>query len=208
MKNVQDHYFHRAKKEGYVARSVYKLQEIDQKHRLLKKRDRVLDLGCAPGSWLQYAARKVGSQGDVVGLDIMPVTIELPPHVNLLQSDIFEYQTAETHWRYFDIILSDMAPRTTGISSVDCQRSYNLCEQALHLAGQVLRPNGSLLVKMLQGDCYRSYASSFRNNFKPSKFASPPVPGRKAWRFFSSEKNIVVLNEILYTAFASSISTK
>ena len=66
MKNLQDYYFHKAKKEGYVALSVYKLQEIDLKHHLLKKRDRVLDLGCAPGSWLQYTARKVGPQGIVL----------------------------------------------------------------------------------------------------------------------------------------------
>ena len=184
MKNLQDHYFHRAKKEGYVARSVYKLQEIDQKHRLLKKRDRVLDLGCAPGSWLQYAARKVGSQGDVLGLDIMPVTIALPPHVNLLQSDIFEYQTAETHWRYFDIILSDMAPRTTGISSVDCQRSYNLCEQALHLAGQVLRPNGSLLVKMLQGDLLLQLRRQFQKQFQTVKICKPPSSRQESVEIF------------------------
>ena len=165
MKNPQDFYFHKAKKEGYVARSVYKLQEIELKHHLLKKRDRVFDLGCAPGSWLQYTARKVGPQGIVLGMDVTPVTVDLPPHVSLLQHDVLEYQPAEKYFQYFDIVLSDMAPRTTGIASVDSQRSYNLCEQALHLATQVLRPGGSLLVKMLQGGLLPQLRLEFKNRF-------------------------------------------
>ena len=173
MKNPQDYYFHKAKKEGYVARSVYKLQEIDLKHHLLKKGDRVLDLGCAPGSWLQYTARKVGSQGIVLGMDVTPVTVDLPPHVSLLQHDVLEYEPAEKYFQYFDVVLSDMAPRTTGIASVDSQRSYNLCEQALHLATQVLRPGGSLLVKMLQGGLLPQLRLEFKNRFLSVKTCKP-----------------------------------
>ena len=173
MKKVQDHYFLKAKKEGYVARSVYKLQEIDKKHHLLKKRDRVLDLGSAPGSWLQYTARRVGPQGIVVGMDITPVVIELPPHVSFVQADIFHYQAAEKFSDLFDVILSDMAPRMTGIASLDTQRSYNLCEQVLHLATLVLRPGGFLLVKMLQGGLLTQLRQQFQNRFQFVKICKP-----------------------------------
>src|SRR5690349_16217409 len=88
-KREQDHYGRRAKAEGKAARSIYKLEEIDERWRVLRAGIRVLDLGCAPGSWLQYAAEKVGSDGQVIGYDLKPVTIKLPPHVTTHVGDAF-----------------------------------------------------------------------------------------------------------------------
>ena len=90
MKKIKDHYFHKAKKDGYVARSVYKIEEIDNKHRIILTGNKVLDLGCSPGSWLQYASRKVGNTGHVLGIDVQPVKISLPRNVKVIQTDIFE----------------------------------------------------------------------------------------------------------------------
>ena len=90
MKKIKDHYFHKAKKEGYAARSVYKIEEIDKKYRIIRTGNKVLDLGCSPGSWLQYASRKVGNSGQVLGVDLQPVKISLPSHVKVIKADIFE----------------------------------------------------------------------------------------------------------------------
>src|SRR5687768_5337254 len=108
-----DHYARRAKKEGRPARSVYKLEEIDGRWRLLRRGDRVLDLGCAPGSWMQYAAERVGPGGRVVGYDLAPVTIRLPPQAEAHVADVFALDPAGLGGP-FDVVVSDMAPSTMG----------------------------------------------------------------------------------------------
>jgi len=174
MKKVQDHYFHKAKKEGYVARSAYKLEEIDKKHRILKRGNRVLDLGCAPGSWLQYISKKVGNSGNVWGIDLQRITISLPEQVIVRQGDIFDLQDNEDLWSTaFDVIVSDMAPKTTGIRSVDSQRSMNLNEHVLHLAAQHLSPHGSLLVKAFQGEHFSELHTLFKNAFHKVQLCKP-----------------------------------
>jgi 23S rRNA (uridine2552-2'-O)-methyltransferase len=183
MKKVQDAYFKQAKKDGFAARSVYKLEEIDRKQRLLRAGQRVLDLGCAPGSWLQHAAARVGPKGRVVGVDLQAVTAALPEQVRVLQGDVFAMDDAvlreaaglpsdasglpsETNRRDgFDLVLSDMAPKTTGIPSADAARSAELARRALALAEQLLRPGGDALVKVFQGaefpDVRKAYGAVF-----------------------------------------------
>ena len=95
MKKIKDHYFHKAKKNGYAARSVYKIEEIDKKYRIIRKGNKVLDLGCSPGSWLQYASSKVGNTGQVLGVDLQPVKISLPSHVKVIQADLFEVKNED-----------------------------------------------------------------------------------------------------------------
>ena len=135
MKKIKDHYFHKAKQNGYVARSAYKLEEIDKKHRIIRKGNFVLDLGCSPGSWLQYTSRIVGEEGEVLGVDLQPVNHSLPAHVRVLQADIFELtaKDLEIGGGMVDVILSDMAPKTSGIRATDAQRSYALNQQVLQL---------------------------------------------------------------------------
>ena len=153
MKRVQDHYFKQAKQAGYVARSAYKLEEIDGRRHLLRPDARVLDLGCAPGSWLQVAAARVGAQGRVVGVDLQAVSVALPPQVTLIQGDVFELQAEALtpDGAPFDVILSDMAPKTSGIHSADAARSAELVRRVLALCDPLLRPGGALLVKVFQG---------------------------------------------------------
>ena len=175
MKKIKDHYFHKAKRDGYVARSAYKLEEIDKKHRLLRKGDLVLDLGCSPGSWLQYAAGKVGEQGQVLGVDLQTVKLSLPKNVKVLQADIFEMTVKdfEMNGGMVDVVLSDMAPKTTGIRDTDAQRSYALNQQVLELSGDLLRPHGTLLVKAFQGAPLEQLRREFSSSFAQVKLCKP-----------------------------------
>jgi len=175
LKKIKDHYFHKAKRDGYVARSAYKLEEIDKKHRLLRKGNLVLDLGCSPGSWLQYAAGKVGEQGQVLGVDLQTVKLSLPKNVKVLQADIFEMTVKdfEMNGGMVDVVLSDMAPKTTGIRATDAQRSYALNQQVLQLAEELLRPKGMLLVKAFQGAPLDGLRSAFRDTFAKVKLCKP-----------------------------------
>ena len=156
MKKIKDHYFHKAKKDGYAARSVYKIEEIDKKYRIIRTGNKVLDLGCSPGSWLQYASRKVGNSGQVLGVDLQPVKISLPSHVKVLKADIFEVTDEDLKIKggQADVILSDMAPKTSGIRTNDAYRSFELNKKVLYLANDILRPEGSLLVKAFQGKLF------------------------------------------------------
>ena len=175
MKKIKDHYFHKAKRDGYVARSAYKLEEIDKKHRILRNGNLVLDLGCSPGSWLQYASRKVGEKGKVLGVDLQTVKLSLPQNVKVIQADIFEMTVndLEMNGGMVDVILSDMAPKTTGIRDTDAQRSYALNQQVLELSGDLLRPQGTLLVKAFQGAPLEQLRREFSNSFAQVKLCKP-----------------------------------
>lgn len=163
----QDHYTRRAQKENYAARSVYKLAEIQKKHRIIKKRDSVLDLGCAPGSWLQFAAEQTGDKGKVVGVDLKPVTIRLPDHVHAVVGDIDElFQDAHPALGTgFSVVLSDMAPATTGNKHADSARSFVLCETALAVALNALRPGGHFVCKIFQGEDFKAFCDNVKKQF-------------------------------------------
>jgi len=149
---LDDHYSQKARQEGFPARSVYKLEEIDQKHKLFKAGQKVLDLGCAPGSWSLYAAGKVTPQGRVIGLDLDPPTNSFPPQVTILKADLLEDRMDELvrETAPFDLVLSDMAPRTMGRREVDQARSLELCRMAWAWAERLLRPGGHFLFKIFQ----------------------------------------------------------
>jgi 23S rRNA (uridine2552-2'-O)-methyltransferase len=171
----QDHYTRRAKKENYAARSVYKLAEIQKKHRLIKKGGRVLDLGCAPGSWLQFAAEQTGAKGRVVGVDLKPVTIKLPDHVEVVTGDIDEVSrdAAQPLGTGFSVVLSDMAPATTGNKHADAVRSFVLCETALEVAVKVLRPGGHFVCKIFQGEDFKAFCDNVKKRFNKMQIFKP-----------------------------------
>jgi len=171
----QDHYTRRAKKENYAARSVYKLEEIQKKHRLIKKGGHVLDLGCAPGSWLQFAAEQTGAKGKVVGIDLQQVTIQLPDHVQVVTGDIDEVfrDQAQVLGSGFSVVLSDMAPATTGNKHADSVRSFVLCEIALEVATKVLRPGGHFVVKIFQGEDFKAFCDNVRKQFNKMHIFKP-----------------------------------
>ncbi len=188
----QDHYFQRAKKEGFIARSVYKLEEVDRRVRLLKPGQRVLDLGCHPGSWLQYCARVVGKRGLVVGVDTRKISVELPPHVKFIQADVFELLPADLHHfsKEFDVVLSDLAPATTGIRSVDSNRSSILLRQALALAEDLLVPGGHFLGKIFQGSGFDEMVKELKSRFGKVKGIKP-----RATRKESKELYLVAMDK-------------
>jgi len=181
----QDYYTRRAKKEKYPARSVYKLQEIQHKYNLIKKGHSVLDLGCYPGSWLLYAAKLVGKTGKVTGVDIQPVTLTLPGQVSVLTGDILHYSTEsllnKSLGNRFDVILSDMAPSTTGSPAVNSFRSTELCRAALSIAGEKLVTGGSFVCKIFQGEDFQDFVLAIRGCFDRHKIFKPKS-SRKASR--------------------------
>ncbi len=176
----QDHYTRQAKKENFPARSVYKLQEIQQKHRLIKKGHKILDLGCAPGSWLLYAAKLTGSKGRVVGIDLKPVKGQVPAHARIITADVFDLDLESPEF-IFHVVLSDMAPATTGHKEVDAARSYNLCETALDISQKVLLPGGSFVCKIFQGPDFHKFTDAVKAEFKELKIFKPRS-SRKASR--------------------------
>ncbi|MBU0987895.1 MAG: RlmE family RNA methyltransferase [Proteobacteria bacterium] len=179
----QDHYARQAKKEKFPARSVYKLKEIQQKYRLIKAGDKVLDLGCYPGSWLLFAASLTGSNGQVVGVDLKPVTVNTPAHVRVYTADIFalhdEFFMSEG--KDFNVVISDMAPATTGSKFVDNTRSFDLCSAALVMAQKVLIPGGSFACKIFHGEDFKVFSDSVQKSFKTLKIYKPQS-SRKASR--------------------------
>jgi 23S rRNA (uridine2552-2'-O)-methyltransferase len=168
----QDHYSRRAKKDQYPARSVYKLEEIQQKHRLINKGDKILDLGCAPGSWLLYAAKLTGDRGRVTGIDLKPVKIQSAPNIEIISGDVFALDT-DVLGSDFNVVMSDMAPATTGHKAVDAARSAGLCEAALAIAQRVLLPGGAFVCKIFQGPDFNQFVTSVRADFDKQKIFKP-----------------------------------
>lgn len=171
----EDHYSRLAKKENYPARSVYKLQEIQSRYKLIKKGGRVLDLGCHPGSWVIYASGIVGEKGLVVGIDLKQLDIKIPSNVRVYQCDILNMDdnTLFSKGKDFDIVISDMAPATTGSKSVDAARSYDLCVAALHIATDVLLHNGSFLCKIFQSGDFNKFLEMVKVAFNTHKIFKP-----------------------------------
>lgn len=171
----EDHYTRKARKDKYPARSVYKLQEIQKKFGIIKKGDRVLDLGCAPGSWLLYAAELTGPKGEVVGIDQKPVAIQTPEHVKVFTGDALDELDTVVGMlgRGYDAVISDMAPGTTGNKIVDAARSIGLCEAALNLAGELLKPGGVFLCKVFQSGEVKQFSEEVRKRFSQQKTFKP-----------------------------------
>lgn len=180
--------YRRAKEGGFAARAVFKLEELDRRFRLLGAGRRVLDLGCWPGSWMQYAAERVGEDGVVVGIDLKEVELALPVWVHAFVADVetMDPQLLVDRFGDFDTVLSDMAPRTTGDRATDVFRSEELARRALLIARVVLRPGGHLVVKVFQGGGFAELLADFRAVFQTCK---PFQPG--ATRAGSTEQYLV-----------------
>ena len=169
-----DRFHQQAKREGFLARAVYKLEEIDQKHKIFDGGHRVLDLGCAPGSWLQYAEKKIGERVVMVGLDREAVP-GAPPRARVVVGDVHTIDLKELlgDLPSFDIVLSDMAPDTSGIRSMDQARSEALFERALDIATQVLAPGGHFVGKLFQGADFKKLNEAVRAKFASAKSMKP-----------------------------------
>lgn len=185
---VKDHYFNKAKKENYLARSAYKLEEIQQKFKVLKKGDLVFDLGYHPGSWIQYTQKVIGDKGQIVGIDIKEVNsaVQALENVEVFQKDVMDIQSLEELGvdRKFDVLVSDMAPNTTGIKSVDQDRSLALIEMIFYLLPKFLLPGGNLVFKIFDSHQAQEFIKEKRNDFDSLKKLKPKSTRSVSKEFF------------------------
>ncbi|MDA8159185.1 MAG: RlmE family RNA methyltransferase [Desulfobacteraceae bacterium] len=179
MKEVQDYYFKKAQREGYPARSVYKLEEAQHKYGFLKRGQRVLDLGGYPGSWSMYSAKTVGDQGLVVAVDLQSGRRRQESNrapIEFVRGDIMRDETLAAIERLapnFQVVLSDMAPQTTGSKWADHQKSLVLCRQALDLARRLLVPGGAFYCKVFDGEDFKEFFEQTKRDFRQTKIVKP-----------------------------------
>ena len=171
-----DRFYKRAKKEQYASRAIYKLQSIDQRFELLRSGARVLDLGCWPGSWLQYCAERVGPSGRVVGLDRNALDIALPNHITVHRGDVLETapELLLGDLPSFNVIISDMAPDTTGIRFTDVARSLALVERALGIADATTADDGHFVAKIFMGHGFDELLNQVKSRYGRVKMVKPP----------------------------------
>jgi 23S rRNA (uridine2552-2'-O)-methyltransferase len=163
-----DPYVKQAQQDGFRSRAAYKLLEIQEKDRILGPGMRVVDLGAAPGSWSQIAARLIGSQGRVIALDLLDIEPIVGVRIlkgDFRESEVLDVLRAELGGAHLDLVLSDMAPNITGTSAVDLPRTIYLLELALDLAREALKPGGALVVKAFQGEGFDGFLRALRAEF-------------------------------------------
>lgn len=186
--NPKDYYFQKAKAENYAARSVFKIQEIDERFRIFKPGYKILDLGAAPGSWSQYASQKVGANGRILGIDIQPIKITLP-NALMIAADLRDLNLDQVMTEHgisppFDIVLSDMAPKTTGIRVTDQTRSLELCELALQTAERFLRPRGTFVCKLFHSEEFEGFRKQLRERFGRVEVLRPKSTRKESKEIF------------------------
>lgn len=170
MKQYRDHYFLKAKQEQYPARSIYKLREIDGRFHIFSRGMTVLDLGASPGSWSLGAAERVGAQGRVLACDLKPAGTDFPEQVAFYQEDIFNrseaFEKILLEYAPFHVVMSDMAPQTTGTRFTDQARSLELCLEALAVADRYLIRGGTFVVKIFMGPDIMELVGPMRRRFR------------------------------------------
>ena len=172
--------FHRlAKQKGYRSRASFKLFQVTKRYRFIKRGDRVLDLGAAPGGWLQAARKVVGAEGYVLGVDKDP--IEDLPYQNVTvfvtdvtQSDVIE-RIQSVSGLAFDVVVSDLSPNISGVWEVDHARQMELARTALRIARVILKPAGNLLVKIFQGSELKEFQLEMKSSFSTLRIVKPPA---------------------------------
>lgn len=174
-RQLNDPYVARAKREGYRSRAAYKLLEIDEKYRILKPGQRVVDLGAAPGGWSQIAARVVGAKGKVVGIDLLP--IDPMPGVEFIELDFLDESAPgrliEMLGGPADVVMSDMAANTTGHKKTDHLRIIGLAEAAICFAREILAPGGAFIAKVFQGGTENQLLADLKRDFAVVRHVKP-----------------------------------
>jgi 23S rRNA (uridine2552-2'-O)-methyltransferase len=179
-----DRFTEQAKSEGYAARSVFKLREIQDRQRLLRRGQRVVDLGCSPGSWSRLAAEIVGRDGRVVGVDIQEPEQSFGPVIVASALEVTAEQLIAALEGPADVLLSDMAPNTTGDPSGDHFMQIELAQRALDLASAVLAPGGAMVVKVFDGADAPGFVQRVRAAFTETKRARPEAVRQNSREFF------------------------
>ena len=177
-----DHYARQARDEKWLARSVFKLQEIDKKYKLIRKGDLLLDLGCYPGSWSQYGIKKVGSEGEVVGIDLTLPERLSSPNFRFIEHDIL---TIDTEWLTREVgprnvVISDLAPQTTGIRGTDESRSMSLARRALDIALVLLKKKKHFVCKVFEGEDLKAFRSEMSTHFRKTQTFRPRATRKRS----------------------------
>lgn len=190
----RDPYFRMAKELGYRTRSAFKLKQLNDRFGFLKKGKYVLDLGAAPGGWLQVASEIVGERGLVVGVDLEKVKSLEKGNVKTIVGDIIDEETIRQIKSEFprnvDVILSDIAPNVSGIWEVDHQRQIHLTRKVLEIAKEMLKSNGWIVMKVFQGSEYEEFLNEVRNMFEFLKVVKPLASRKKSAEIFFVVHNI------------------
>lgn len=183
MYEKKDHYHNLAKKQGYRARSAFKLRQINNKFRVIRKNSIVVDIGASPGGWMQVASEITGPGGKVVGVDIVDMEPLDMPNVFFIRGDITKDSTKDAILEsvgYADVIISDIAPKTTGIVDIDRSRSAILSMQALEIAKDVLKPGGNFLTKVFQSQEAEELFHDINRTFAFAKRYRPPSTRKRS----------------------------
>jgi 23S rRNA (uridine2552-2'-O)-methyltransferase len=169
-----DHLSRAAKEAGFPARSVFKLEEIDRRTSLLRAGMHVLDLGAAPGSWSLYVARRIGPTGKLLAVDLAPCTVSLPPNAAFLAGDVFALEDSlMAGFAPYDVVLSDMAPKTTGSRPTDQARSFDLFMRALGVAARLGAPGGAFVGKIFMSDDLALARAELRRHYATERLIRP-----------------------------------
>jgi 23S rRNA (uridine2552-2'-O)-methyltransferase len=179
-----DAYSERAKRDGYAARSVYKLEEIQRRFRVLKCGDRVVDLGCTPGSWTRYAMEQVGRAGCVVGVDINPPAISGFTFVERSIHDVSADELRALLGGPANVVLSDMAPLTSGDRLHDHIRQLELAQRAADIAAEILGPGGHFVVKVFDGEDAPQFVLPLKLQYAHTKRLKPDATRKQSREFF------------------------
>ncbi len=190
--HFDDVYVKRAQAEGWRSRAVFKLEEIDRRDHLLRPGITLVDLGAAPGGWSQYAQRSLQGQGHIIALDILPM--EPLTGVEFLQGDFQDEAILSQLLQMLgssraDLVLSDLAPNMSGMMAVDQPRAMTLAELALELAERVLRPGGSLLVKVFEGEGLDDFRRQLRERFRELQVRKPKASRERSRELYLLAKN-------------------
>lgn len=193
--HFSDEFVKKAQQEGYRSRAVYKLKEIQERDRIIQPCMKVLDLGAAPGGWSQYVTSLVGRKGRVVASDILP--IDPLPFVEFVLGDFRDDAVLTEILGLLgddkaDLVISDMAPNMSGVDAVDQPRAIYLCELALDMARQVLKPGGTFLVKLFQGSGSEAYMREVRHSFKTVKVRKPAASRPRSREVYVLAQGFVV----------------
>lgn len=191
-RHLNDEYVIKSKTEGFRSRSSYKLIEIEKKFKILSKSKNILDLGCAPGGWLQVARMLCPKDSNILGID--RIKIEKMEEVNFIEKDIFDediFQIIKTNFnRKVDLVMSDMSPNSSGNKSVDHLRIISLVERVLEISKKILKPEGCLISKIFQGGAQGELIDSMRNELNNIKYFKPKASRKEsAETYLIAKKN-------------------
>ncbi len=190
----KEYFYNEAKRKGYRSRSAFKLKQIQNKFKIIKKTDFVLDLGAAPGGWSQVSNEIIGKNGKIIGIDLL--YIKPIDGIQFLQEDITEKSTILKIIKIVgkngvDVLLSDMSPNISGNYSIDHANSIHLCKQSLNLVDKILKDNGNFLCKLFMGEEFDDFIKIFKNKFKNVKLYSPPASRKSSSEIYLIGRNFL-----------------